>query len=621
VLSLVRRRWETAAGALVATVFNWVGWQAVHPGLDPSWQAGLAVAFTRHLRWGPQVDFTYGPYGFAGFLEPFYRSTSTIALLYGLGVTWLLAVLLVTAFRRVLESDRRRGLLRRSALPLATLAAWAVVALSWEVARTADFATVVGLGLAVELLRTEPGRLDALMATALGALAAFGLLVKLNTGLVVLGLLVVCVAGRRPGARARLAATAGLSAVVTFAAAWAVAGQRPADLVSFFHVSAELVAGYSSAMGQALPRSSIAWWAVAVGVVVAVCLVAATRQPCRRRRAAALVMVAGWGWSVVKDGFVAGNHFPEFFRLLLVAAALSLLWAGRGLLSSAAVAAAAVAAAVVSGLPPIHPWPGPVAVAREVADVADGARFSHLVDGDRRRALAAEGISPRLLEAVGSRTVAIEPWEDMVAWADPRLRWDPEPVLQSYSAFTARLDRLDAAFLGSSRAPQEILYSPTGFDHRDAAWDPPATMEAIVCRYREVASAGPWRLLRRVPDRCGAPKAVGVVAARFGEPVPVPPVDGGAALVVGTFSLTTPLYTQAEGVLLKPPATWVTVWAGGDSHSYRLVTGTALDFHLLASPAGTGVDAAVNRLRVYGGGWRRGTGSVSIHFYAIPLDG
>ena len=34
------------------TLLNWPGWTQIGPGLDPSWQAGLAMAFTgvRHFR-------------------------------------------------------------------------------------------------------------------------------------------------------------------------------------------------------------------------------------------------------------------------------------------------------------------------------------------------------------------------------------------------------------------------------------------------------------------------------------------------------------------------------------------------------------------------------------------
>ena len=83
----------------MVTLLNWPGWLQIRPGLDSSWQAGLAVAFTKHLQWGPQLDFTYGPYGFAGFLEPFYRATASIAFCYVFAVTWLLAYLLVAALR------------------------------------------------------------------------------------------------------------------------------------------------------------------------------------------------------------------------------------------------------------------------------------------------------------------------------------------------------------------------------------------------------------------------------------------------------------------------------------------------------------------------------------------
>ncbi|HLI24951.1 MAG TPA: hypothetical protein VKU91_08335, partial [Acidimicrobiales bacterium] len=68
-----------------------------------------------------------------------------------------------------------------------------------------------------------------------------------------------------------------------------------------------------------------------------------------------------------------------------------------------------------------------------------------------------------------------------------------------------------------------------------------------------------------------------------------------------------------------------TVWSGGTARRYRLVTGTAGDPHVLVAPAATpgaaGVPPRIDRLEISGGGWQRGTGEVSVHFYAVPLAG
>ena len=213
----------SALVALAVTLLNWSPWEQIKSGLDPSWQAGIALGFVRHLQWGPALDFTYGPYGFAGFLEPFYRSTALIALLYIFVVTWLLAMLLI------------EGLRSRWGLAGAGVIAWAVVALSWPVVRAADFASVVGLGLGLAVLETKSRTLRAVLTSLLGGLAGFVVLVKPNTGIVMMGLLALALAGtdvpRRE--RARIAWQAGGALVAVFVVAWAAAGQSFSNLLVF----------------------------------------------------------------------------------------------------------------------------------------------------------------------------------------------------------------------------------------------------------------------------------------------------------------------------------------------------------------------------------------------------
>src|SRR5579863_6382799 len=68
---------------LVATIASWpVSGLAPAPGLDASWEFGLASAAVHHIAWGPHLDFTYGPLGFLDFRTLWFASTATMALAY-----------------------------------------------------------------------------------------------------------------------------------------------------------------------------------------------------------------------------------------------------------------------------------------------------------------------------------------------------------------------------------------------------------------------------------------------------------------------------------------------------------------------------------------------------------
>ena len=65
--------------------------------------------------------------------------------------------------------------------------------------------------------------------------------------------------------------------------------------------------------------------------------------------------------------------------------------------------------------------------------------------------------TPAQLAALRGHSVAVEPWEVAAAWAYG-LDWLPLPVFQNYTAYTARLDRLNSeAIEDPARGPERIL--------------------------------------------------------------------------------------------------------------------------------------------------------------------
>ena len=211
------------------------------------------------------------------------------------------------------------------------------------------------------------------------------------------------------------------------------------------------------------------------------------------------------------------------------------------------------------------------------------------------------------------------------AWADPEARWSPEPVVQAYSAYTTYLDDLGSAFLASPRAPQMVLVWPLqfGFDSRDPYMDPPTTEMVIYCHYHQLRARGPWQVLQRVPDRCGRPAVIARERTRFGEPVDVPGAPG--RMVVASFSFGLPLLSKIDGALLKPPDVYLRVWSGDRQPvTYRFVTGTQADEHVVSVPSALGYSAPfapppLRRLEILGGGWATGHGSIAITFWALSM--
>ena len=478
----------------VATVLSWRDspWRLARTGAS-SWQEGLALGFNHHLQWGPGLVFTFGPWGFLEDVLPFYRLTAGLALLYALAVTWGLAALVILALRR------SWGLLP------AGVVAWVVVTIAANMIEVPSLALATALGLALASLRPDSERARLWLLGLLGALSGLQFLVEITVGLVTLGLLAVAVAfaiastrglitapgatGRTPvpaleeaqaststatsvrasltaavtGARPprsmlAVALAAGAPLIAVFLAAWVAAGQSLSNLASYLRGSFSVVVGYSSAMSSSSGRRAEDWSALVVGLLAVLLYGLATRGRPFWEKAAIFLMLAGWGWEVAKEGFVRHDmHDLTFFGLVLVALCLARLSRMLVPLQVAAIVTAALVACVAGGGAPASlssPRQDVGALVQEVRDLVLPGHWATVEAKARKQVLGhGDALPPWLVTALTGRTVAAEPYEDSITFAYPQLRWDPEPVLQAYSAYTGYLDHLDASFLSSARAP------------------------------------------------------------------------------------------------------------------------------------------------------------------------
>lgn len=612
-----------AALSLVATVltWRWQAWKPVLAGLS-SWQAGVTLAFLHHLQWGPQMMFTFGPYGFLEDALPYARVTAALGLGFGLALRWGLAAMVLTALRR------------SWGLWPAGVAAWLAVGLAANLVEASQLGTVVALGLALASFEAV-GRRRLVLLGLLGALAGLEALVEISAGGLCTVLAALAVAGPRgtTRARARGLGAAGVPFVAVPVVALLAGGQDLGNLPSYLRGSLSVVMGYTPAMSISTGRGAEDWFALVDLALLGTAFALSLRPKPRRERLAISLALVVWAWELGKEGFVRHDlHDLTFFSLLVAAMCLARLprrWAPAQ--AGAVAVAAALTCVANAGVPLalISPAESARALAGAAGDLVSGARWAQVqraVEAQQRR--TGDGLPTSLYLALVGHSFAVEPLEDSMTSAYPALRqWDPEPVLQAYNAYTPYLDHLDAAFLASARAPELVLYRPVSTERQDPAWEPPAATEALYCRYGEVSTADHWVLLRRVPDRCGHPQPVGTATGHFGEPIPVPRVPG--KMVVARLSVGLPLTTLIENTLLKGPAVHLTAWEGATGTglsevTYRFVASTAGDNHVMSAPAALGYTpgygpAPVRRFELTGGGWAAGQGTVRARFYAVSL--
>jgi hypothetical protein len=193
------------------------------------------------------------------------------------------------------------------------------------------------------------------------------------------------------------------------------------------------------------------------------------------------------------------------------------------------------------------------------------------------------------------QTVHFDPWEATIAYAYPGFRWDPAPMFQSYNAYTAHLDDINASFLAGSRAPRYILRQNLAPDQRDPRFESPRYMLTMMCRYRQVMLVPGWQLLERGSNRCGTPVALGSRVVRFDQAF-TPPAPGSDSILVGSFTdFSASVFNQLEQFFFRSAP----VYIAANGAVYRFVRGHAGNPHVLSFPLCLGWSSAFFDLSPY----------------------
>jgi hypothetical protein len=586
-----------ALGLLVALASWNVALASPFPGLDESWHAALYMAAARGLHFGSQIVFTYGPLGFLGQAWLWSSGLAVVAWLFTAALYLATAISVVWALRRSLGA--LVAALVATLLMIATPQADIPLALAtvWCLAALAPGTPVLA------------GRLVTFGGAILGATEC---LVVLRTGPVILVAAALTLAAR-PDRRRRLPSFAGLAAL-TLTVLWFASGQTVSNLPDYVRNGAQVVSGYSEAMGTVSFSPLVLPGALLV--VASLVAVAVITSSGRRARIGAAAVTAFVGFALYKEATVRADHAHAavlFSTAAVIAAGLA--FGKRRLLAAGTLAAvAALAVLTVPGKAPLKLDP-----LDHVRAAADQARTVLSPKRRQRRIFAGllglalnYRLSAAVLSELTGRTVLVDPWEVAVASAY-RLRWQPLPVIQEYSAYTATLDHLNADALRAPGGPERILrentalvddaHGPPAIDGRIPAWDPPEKSLAMLCNYVTLRTEARWQVLGKTANRCGAPERAGTLTAQEGRTIVIPPAKPGGVLYARIHGAGVSGLERVRALLYRARLRYVVVNGGAPK---RLVPGTAGDGLILDSapgvdyPAPFGLSPSVRTLRFRG---------------------
>jgi hypothetical protein len=562
-----------AAGVTTAVTFPVVVGPA-ESGLDPSWRIGLELAAARHLDFGTEIVYTYGPLGFLILPHLVVTWVSVLAFVYTVASGFLLAATLVYSALKSFHP--------LIAIPLAYVLAWAPI----------DRGSVLAICLLVWSVHTLQGtirpELISWLAPIGATIAGFEMLIKVHVGAMSLGIVLVTTLLTSPS-RLRDVATASAAAAVTVVVLFAVTGNPVTSLPDWIKSAREVTGGYSAS--AAVEQPGLEWHylaAAALPMTIGLLMWRQTAVLGRLRQAAAVSFFATFAFAAFKLGFVrhAGDH-PQYFFASVAIAALAARWRGRarwGVLATSLIAL--VLAFDLSQTTELEPRLK--AAASQARTLVTTSRRAELIQAGKQSIRDQLQVEPQVLRHLVGRTVHVAPYETSAVWGY-ELRWRPVPAFQHYiAAFSGALDQRNADFLTSSRAPERILRmrGTEGLDHTFARFEAPETLLTTMCRYREVAASERWQALARDTARCGPSRLIATEPLRNGQLIPVPAAPHADDLVYARLTLAPSIGSRLRDLFYKP--THLPAVTLDETMTYRYTAATAADAHVLRVPQSLG---------------------------------
>ena len=558
----------------------------VKEDLDDSWTLVLHEAFHRHLQFGSDLVFTYGPWGFLS--RGYYPATYlTSVIIWG-----MLALVFLIAGRRLAQNLSTNPFI--FCLWMVGLAAVASTPLGNDFDVRLDVWVVMLLCLHFYVEQEKFTLSQALLAGSLGCLA----LVKF-TGLVETGVVLSLItANDLRHRRVPWNLLIWLAALFSF---WLLAGQHLGSFWMYLHNSWQITSGYSDAMartGQSGVEGIVFFLSIALTLVV----LAATAG-WGRLRFWGLLPVAGLG-AILFIAFKFGHVRHDFHELASAMAllAISLLLLAVAWREGRAVAVTALSvsgASAVMAVVIFNYWlPGnglPGQLARTLnpsnwlAPVA--ASFTGYLRDDYEKNLARIKENNPLPSIKG--TTDLYSYDQAILFAHG-LRYQPRPIIQSYSAFTPELARLNAAWLQSDHAASNVLFAIQPIDDRFPPLDDGLSWPELLTRFDlQETSSNKFLLLTRsaVPRPYHLIPLISVTAG-FGENVTIPAATND--LIWAELEINKSLMGKVISTLYKSPMLFITVtYHDRQPDVYRLVPGMARAGFLL-SPVITGTQDFVS---------------------------
>ncbi|MGH2662606.1 MAG: hypothetical protein ACRDH8_07310 [Actinomycetota bacterium] len=517
ILASDRFRWAIAIAVTVyvcVATFPGAFWM-IQPGLDESWVWAINRLPSTDLVFGRDLAFTYGPLGYllapAAISETIFRAAA-----FNVIAQLTLAALAIFHF----ATNRR-------ILPLVGFGVLYLFALSQALQPEFRLLILEALLLAVPPTRVRIWRVASVAAAVLAAVLLFAKF----SGIAAVVMLAVSAATL---ALRKQVSPRGVLAwrIAPFVLAIIVVGlplfHNPGNFVRWLRAGFEGLQGYARSM--ALPYPPLLLWLGFLGLLILGAALVWIGRSDRDLAFAWLPLVVAAAVAF-RYAFTRSEGHPFFQMLLAVLAVLILTASSRRMLAGVLVAGlVAIPLFVVGSAPsPICPCPAllsPVSGWSSLRGLADLTELRADARAAARRALEVERLPAKWVSTIKANGGDVDSVPaDLLFLKANGLPWDPDPVLQTYFAYTPFLDRWAASHFADPDGPDFVIAQWINIDSRHPMLDAPAVWRSIVRGYGVEGTFdgfGGLTLLHRRPEPLPSGDVLKREQARIGEWVEVP---------------------------------------------------------------------------------------------------
>lgn len=560
-----------ALGYLVYVTFPGY-YRPISAGLDDSWVYAINYLPNSSYLFGRDVVFSYGPLGYL-LLPQNLGNNIANSMIFMVAMHSLFTLALFYFLYR----ERRK-------LQVILFAASYLITYALFYWRSAEYWLLLIPGLLLGISFNSNKIIKYTSVSVCGVLAGLFLFIKLNLGVGAFAMLIVyaiIVIAEQRQQSWRILLTGSITYFTTvLITAFASMKSLPA-IIQWFRYSMDIVSGYGEAMSKVGSSAILLLGALSLFIYLALVMIL-WKQKAQPPYIALIFVVPVF--LAFKHGFCRQDvgHEPLFFGFLLGVLCVLILSA----VGKKQLIACIASFIIILGITAYINQP----VADTVASTLQGERgwtnISSLLHRDDLRQrldeqsstnLVADRLPSEMVDIIESDggTVDVLPWEICYCPAN-NLEWNPNPILQIYSVYTARLDQWSASHYEGDGAPEFLIAEFRNIDGRHPLLGAPATWRSVISNYELTLGdfqQSPLLLKRNMQPSQETTTVLKQETAHTEEWIVVPHSDN--LLFIDVDMRLTSLGTAAKTLFRIPPVYIDLIYESGRAMSYRIIPDTA----------------------------------------------